>query len=141
MKNEIWVPKRLGMEAEIHRERWQHIQAEVTCVYVSVITSAVLPGTSAAHMLSWTRTWCLICRTSVCPPGTSVRWVPPEPHFNDEDSKARGSYITNSRPHSKGWSSNSRTPSFKSHTIHHYVASFANKTANPGKRGLRAFCR
>lgn len=122
---------------EGHRERWQHnwhVRAAVTRVYVSVMTSA-------ARLLYWTWTWRLMCRTSVCPPGTSVRWVPPEPRFNDEDSKAQGSYITNSRPHSKGWSSNSRTPSFKSHTIHHYVASFANKTANPGKRGLRAFCR
>ena len=60
-----------------------------------------------------------------------------EPYFNDKDSKAKESCVTNSRPHSKEWSSNSRTPSFKSHTIQHYVASFANKTANPGKRGLR----
>ena len=37
------------------RERWQHswqTQAAVTCVYLSVIPSAVLPGTYAVHTCS-----------------------------------------------------------------------------------------
>ena len=71
MKTEIWSPKRLGMDAERPKRKMATQLANSSCSHLCVFVCDSLCCTPrhlcCAHMLYWTWTWRLICRTSVCP--------------------------------------------------------------------------